>query len=99
LGKVLPAGEGSAYVDDYGEDRGLGAFTPRNITQPTLLHTQLNKAQIVGPATDFEEFALNLCCVAAPVQNANGKAEGARGLSPPPRAAAPDRAGPRGGRQ
>ena len=86
LGKVLlAAGEGSAYVDDYVEDHGLEAFTPRTITQPAFLHVQLNKARMVGLATDFEEFALNLCCVAAPVHNANGRVEGALGLSMTPR--------------
>ena len=85
LGKVLLAGEGSAYVDDYVEDHGLEAFTPRTITQPAFLHVQLNKARMVGLATDFEEFALNLCCVAAPAHNANGRVEGALGLSMTPR--------------
>jgi IclR family transcriptional regulator, acetate operon repressor len=85
LGKVLLAGEGSAYVDDYVDDHGLEAFTPRTITQPALLHAQLNKARMVGLATDFEEFALNLCCVAAPVLDTNGRVEGAIGLSTTPR--------------
>jgi len=84
LGKVLLAGQGSAYVDDYVDDHGLEAFTPRTITQPALLHAQLNKARMVGIATDFEEFALNLCCVAAPVQDAYGRVEGAIGLSTTP---------------
>lgn len=85
LGKVLLAGKGSAYVDEYVDDHGLEAFTPRTITQPALLHAQLNKARMVGLATDFEEFALNLCCVAAPIQDENGKVEGAIGLSTTPR--------------
>lgn len=85
LGKVLLAGQGSAYVDDYVDDYGLEAFTPRTITQPALLHAQLNKARMVGIAMDFEEFALNLCCMAAPVQDENGKVEGAIGLSTTPR--------------
>ena len=85
LGKVLLAGKGSRYVDDYVDDHGLEAFTPRTITQSALLHAQLNKARMVGLATDFEEFALNLCCVAAPVYDACGKVEGAIGLSTTPR--------------
>ncbi len=84
LGKVLLAGQGSAYVDDYVDDHGLEAFTPRTITQPALLHGQLNKARMVGLATDFEEFALNLCCIAAPIQDEHGKVEGAIGLSTTP---------------
>jgi acetyl-CoA synthetase len=41
----------------------------------------LNKVRMVGVATDFEEFAQNLCCVAAPVRSKSGKVEGAIGLS------------------
>jgi DNA-binding IclR family transcriptional regulator len=59
----------------------LEAFTPRTIVQPSLLHAQLNKVRLVGLATDFEEFAHNLCCVAAPVESKRGKVEGAIGLS------------------
>ena len=82
LGKVLLAGMGSKYVEGYVEDHGgLEAFTPRTIVQPVLLHTQLNKIRMVGLATDFEEFAQNLCCVAAPVESNRGKVEGAIGLS------------------
>jgi IclR family transcriptional regulator, acetate operon repressor len=82
LGKVLLAGMGSKYVEDYIEDHGgLEAFTPRTIVQPILLHTQLNKVRMVGLATDFEEFAQNLCCVAAPVESRGGNVEGALGLS------------------
>jgi IclR family acetate operon transcriptional repressor len=82
LGKVLLAGRGSKYVDDYiVKQGGLEAFTPRTIIQPSLLHAQLNKVRLVGLATDFEEFAQNLCCVAAPVESRRGKVEGAIGLS------------------
>ena len=82
LGKVLLAGMGSKYVESYIENHeGLEAFTPRTIVQPVLLHSQLNKVRMVGLATDFEEFAQNLCCVAAPVESEWGKVEGAVGLS------------------
>src|SRR5918992_2760721 len=82
LGKVLLAGMGSEYVESYIENHeGLEAFTPRTIVQPVLLHTQLNKVRMVGLATDFEEFAQNLCCVAAPVWSRRAKVEGAIGLS------------------
>lgn len=81
LGKVLLAGMGSEYVQKHIEDHGLEAFTPRTIVHPTQLHAQLNKVRMVGVALDFEEFARNLCCVAAPVENQKGEVQGAIGLS------------------
>jgi DNA-binding IclR family transcriptional regulator len=79
LGKVLLAG--AEYVQEYIDDNGLEAFTPRTIVRPTQLHSHLNKVLMVGMATDFEEFAQNLCCFAAPVKGRSGKVEGAIGLS------------------
>jgi DNA-binding IclR family transcriptional regulator len=81
LGKVLLAGAGAEYVQEYIDDHGLEAFTPRTIVRPAQLHAHLNKALLVGVATDFEEFAENLCCFAAPVKGHGGKVEGAIGLS------------------
>lgn len=81
LGKVLLAGMGSEYVEEYIDSHGLEAFTTRTIIQPTQLHAHLNKVSMVGVATDFEEFAQNLCCVAAPVENKRGKVKGSIGLS------------------
>lgn len=81
LGKVLLAGMGAEYVEEYIDKHGLEAFTPRTIVQPSLLHSHLNKVRMVGVATDFEEFAQNLYCVAAPIKRESGKVEGAIGLS------------------
>jgi len=81
LGKVLLAGAGAEYVQEYIDDHGLEALTPRTIVRPAQLHAHLNKALLVGVATDFEEFAENLCCFAAPVKGHGGKVEGAIGLS------------------
>ncbi|MGB3635027.1 MAG: IclR family transcriptional regulator C-terminal domain-containing protein, partial [Rubrobacteraceae bacterium] len=73
LGKVLLAGMGSEYVQKHIEAHGLEAFTPRTIVHPTQLHAQLNKVRMVGVGMDFEEFAQNLCCVAAPVESPKGE--------------------------
>ena len=81
LGKVLLAGMGAEYVEGYIADNGLEAFTPRTIVRPAQLHAHLNKVRMVGVATDFEEFAQNLCSVAAPVKSQGGTVEGAVGLS------------------
>ncbi len=82
LGKVLLAGEGDEYVECHIEERGLEAFTLRTVVRADLLHAQLNKARMVGLATDFEEFSPNMCCVAAPVMSVGGRVQGAIGLSP-----------------
>ena len=68
-------------MEGYIDNQGLEALTPRTIVQPARLHAHLNKVHMVGVATDFEEFAENLCCVAAPVEGKGGKVEGAIGLS------------------
>jgi DNA-binding IclR family transcriptional regulator len=81
LGKVLLAGAGAEFVQEYIDDNGLEAFTPRTIVRPAQLHAHLNKVVMVGVATDFEEFAENLCCFAAPVKGRSGTVEGAIGLS------------------
>src|SRR5215212_11259959 len=81
LGKVLLAGAGAEFVQEYIDNHGLEAFTPRTIVRPTQLHAHLNKVLMVGMATDFEEFAQNLCCFAAPVKSKSGTVEGAIGLS------------------
>ncbi len=82
LGKVLLAGMGAEYVDGYIDAHGgLEVFTPHTIVRPSLLHAQLNKVRMVGLAMDFEEFARNLCCVAAPVKRKSGTVEGAIGVS------------------
>lgn len=81
LGKVLLAGMGAEYVEGYIDKHGLEAFTPRTVVQPSMLHSHLNKVRMVGVATDFEEFAQNLCCVAAPIKRESGKVEGTIGLS------------------
>src|SRR5919107_625172 len=65
----------------HGASHALEAFTPRTIVRPAQLHAHLNKVLMVGVATDFEEFAENLCCFAAPVKGHGGKVEGAIGLS------------------
>ncbi len=82
LGKVLLASMGSEYVEAYIEGHGgLVAFTHRTIVQPAMLHAQLNKVRMVGLATDYEEFAPNLCCVASPVLGEENRVQGAIGLS------------------
>lgn len=80
LGKVLLAGAGEV-AREYTERFGLERFTPRTIVRPTLFDLHLERIRARGFATDVEEFAENLCCVAAPILGKGGNVEGAVGIS------------------
>ena len=80
LGKVLIAGYEGAR--DYVVGFGLAAFTPKTIVRPDLFESHLSAIRARGFATDVEEFAENLCCVAVPIIGEDGEVEeGAIGVS------------------
>jgi DNA-binding IclR family transcriptional regulator len=88
LGKVLIAAGGSAAISRYIEQHDLRAFTARTITDPANLEAHLKEVRVCGYATDFEEFARNLCGLAVPVTDESGTSCGAvrlmtTGPSPP----------------
>lgn len=79
LGKILLAH--AAGVEEYVDNFGLEAFTPRTIVRPELFRVHLERVRKQGFAADVEEFAENLCCVAAPIVGRTGEVEGAVGVS------------------
>ncbi len=81
LGKALLAGAGSEGAKEYIDRHELEAFTLRTITDPVMLETHLAKVRTLGIATNFQEFAENLCGVSTQIKDDSGKVQGAIGLS------------------
>jgi DNA-binding IclR family transcriptional regulator len=65
------------------DGRLLDGFTEATIVDSEKLLEQLRAVQLQGYAVDLEEYAHGLCCVAAPVRDANGRAIAALSLSGP----------------
>ncbi len=70
IGKVLLA-HSSAELLDQVVGAKLQRRTPRTITAPGILRRQLERARETGVAYEYEESAVGIVCVAAPVLDAN----------------------------
>lgn len=87
LGKVLLGCADEPYRISY--DRaiasagGLGARTPATITDPDKFFEHLRAVAAQGFALDVEECERGLCCAAAPVFDATGRALAALSVSGP----------------
>lgn len=77
LGKILLA-YGAAPIP-----RELRPYTQRTITGPAALRAQLEQTRRQGYATDDEEYAQGVRCVAVPAWDYRGKVVGAIGISGP----------------
>jgi acetyl-CoA synthetase len=85
MGKVvlslLPEHGRRRYIE-----RGLRTYTPRTITSPGALMSELDDVRSSGFAVDRGEFNAEHCCVAAPVLDARGRFQAVLGLSTSSRA-------------
>ena len=81
LGKVQIAAGGVTSIDHFIEHHPLVRLTRRTLTDPVVLEADLKRAHARGYATDMEEFAKGLCCVAVPVRSSGGGLAGAIGLA------------------
>ena len=52
--------------------RRPAAFTPETVTDPDRLRGELEAIRRTGVGSDHEEFALDFCCLAAPILDARG---------------------------
>ena len=64
-------------------DATLTQYTDSTLSDPTKLVEELRTVQLNGYATDLEEYAPGLRCVAAPVRDASARVIGALSLSGP----------------
>jgi DNA-binding IclR family transcriptional regulator len=92
LGKAMLA-FGPREVLDRVLDAGLGVLTPYSIADRGVLRAALAAVKRAGYATDREEAALGLACVAAPVL-ADGAVVAALSLTMPDRSLDVDRLAP-----
>jgi len=64
-------------------DRDLSGFTGATIVDPMKLVDELCNVELRGYAVDLEEYALGLCCVAAPIRDATSRVVAALSISGP----------------
>ena len=64
-------------------DATLSRYTETTLADPTKLVEELRGIQLQGYATDLEEYAPGLRCVAAPIRDASARVIGALSLSGP----------------
>lgn len=84
VGKVLLANLSDAeLIQRIPDDSILPVITPNTVTNPSELRTLIATARNNGYALDYEESTPGLCCVAAPVYDAQGQIVAGMSVSVP----------------
>lgn len=83
VGKVLLSACEWERVEEGLAHQGMPAFTPNTIVTPQRLAEELAQVRERGYAFELEETLMGLCCVAAPVRDADGQVVAALSISPP----------------
>jgi len=83
LGKVLLADLPPERVAEIVSERGLAAFTPNTITDPSELNAELERIRERGYAIDDEEYDEGLRCIGAGVRDHSGHVVSALGIGGP----------------
>ena len=73
-GKALLASFASAELEKVLQDKGLPEFTPKTLTSPGALISDLDKIRKRGWSFDDEERYSGMRCVAAAIYNSFGEA-------------------------
>ena len=81
LGKILTCELDKNELDKIISKKGLKAFTPQTITDPSKFKKELEKVRAEQIARDREEYIPNDNCNAAPIRNQEGKISAAVSLS------------------
>jgi DNA-binding IclR family transcriptional regulator len=83
LGKVLLAYLPEEEIKKILDKRELPRFTENTITDKRKLEKELSKVREQGFALDREENEKDVCCIAAPIRNYQGKVTAAVSISGP----------------
>lgn len=81
IGKVLLSATPPQRWPGYLRTPMLPTYTPATIETPERLYRELITVRRVGYAVDVEEYAPNVCCLAAPIRDGMGSVLGSIGVS------------------
>lgn len=81
IGKALLAELPQGELDDYLAGGPFIALTPRTLTDPRALRSEIEQVRRAGVALDRGEVSDGLYCIAVPVKTADGRAVGGVSVS------------------